>query len=43
MHTGGGHFALVDGSVKFVSDNVDYTIYRNMSTMMNGETPSSVD
>lgn len=37
QHTGGGHFALVDGSVRFVSDNIDLGLYRSLSTIDGGE------
>lgn len=37
QHTGGGHFCMADGSVKFVSDNIDLSLYRNLSTMAGGE------
>jgi len=40
MHTGGGNFGLGDGSVRFVSENVDAFIYRAMSTISGGETAS---
>jgi prepilin-type N-terminal cleavage/methylation domain-containing protein len=43
MHVGGAHFGMADGSVKFVSDNIDYNLYRNLSTIQGGETPSSPD
>jgi len=36
-HQGGGHFALCDGSVKFVSDNIDEATYRGMATISGGE------
>lgn len=29
-HTGGGHFVLGDGSVRFVSENIDLTLYQNL-------------
>jgi len=32
-HTGGGHFTLGDGSVKFVSENMDINLYRNLASI----------
>jgi prepilin-type processing-associated H-X9-DG protein len=43
MHTGGGHFLMCDGSVKFVSENIDYNMYRNMATVSGGEIASLAD
>ena len=36
-HTGGGQFALGDGSVRFVSENVDTATYRALATISSGE------
>ncbi|WP_339746885.1 DUF1559 domain-containing protein [uncultured Rubinisphaera sp.] len=36
-HKGGGQFALVDGSVKFVSENIDTAIYRGLGTISGSE------
>ena len=36
-HTGGGSFALADGSVKFISQNIDLGVYRNLATIQGGE------
>jgi prepilin-type processing-associated H-X9-DG protein len=36
-HTGGVQFALADGSVRFISENIDLTVYRGAATMANGE------
>jgi prepilin-type N-terminal cleavage/methylation domain-containing protein/prepilin-type processing-associated H-X9-DG protein len=30
MHTGGAHFLLVDGSVRFISETVDHTTYQRL-------------
>ncbi len=37
QHTGGAHFALVDGSVRFISENVDSLVLRSLSTRAGGE------
>jgi hypothetical protein len=37
MHPNGGQFALADGSTRFVTENIDLTIYRSLGTMQNGE------
>lgn len=36
-HTGGAQVLLGDGSVRFVSDNIDITTWRGVGTMNNGE------
>lgn len=36
-HTGGAQFVLSDGSVRFVSQNINMTIYRALATRGNGE------
>lgn len=39
-HVGGGHFALADGSVRFISQNIDLNVYRAVATISSGETTS---
>ncbi len=39
-HTGGGHFLRADGSVGFVSENIDFALYRALSTIQGGEIAS---
>jgi len=36
-HVGGGHFAMCDGSVRFISENMDLGAYRNMASIDGGE------
>jgi len=36
-HTGGAHFVLVDGSVRFISENVDYVTYCNLGDRQDGQ------
>ena len=36
-HSGGAHFAFVDGSVHFVSYSTDHTIFKALSTRASGE------
>lgn len=36
-HVGGGHFLMVDGSVRFVSENVSQSTYRNAATIQGAE------
>ncbi len=36
-HPGGAYFALVDGTVVFIQDDIDYDIYRFLSTRNGGE------
>lgn len=38
MHTGGGHFCMVDGSVRFVSENINYDTYRSLGGRGDGKT-----
>ncbi|MCA9035264.1 MAG: DUF1559 domain-containing protein [Planctomycetaceae bacterium] len=38
QHVGGGQFALCDGSVKFISENIDLNLYRSIATIAGGET-----
>jgi len=38
MHPGGGQFALADGSVRFIPQTINLTVYRSLGTMQNGET-----
>ena len=40
-HTGGGNFALADGSIRFLSDSIDVFTYRAMATVSSGEVASS--
>jgi prepilin-type processing-associated H-X9-DG protein len=37
-HPGGGHFAFADGSVAFLSENINLPIYRALSTIAGQET-----
>jgi prepilin-type N-terminal cleavage/methylation domain-containing protein/prepilin-type processing-associated H-X9-DG protein len=37
LHPGGANFALVDGSVRFVSETIEMTTYRALSTRQGGE------
>lgn len=36
-HVGGAHFLLVDGSTRFVSENIDYNTYQNIGTRNDGK------
>jgi prepilin-type N-terminal cleavage/methylation domain-containing protein/prepilin-type processing-associated H-X9-DG protein len=42
-HTGGLHVALCDGSVKFVSENIDVNVWRNIFTRAGRETANLQD
>ena len=35
-HEGGAQFCLADGAVRFLSENIDQTLYENLSTMQDG-------
>jgi prepilin-type N-terminal cleavage/methylation domain-containing protein len=37
MHPGGVQFVLVDGSVQFINESIDHTVYRGLSTRDGGE------
>jgi type II secretory pathway pseudopilin PulG len=37
QHVGGAHFLLVDGSVHFISENIDFNLYQHLSTRGAGE------
>lgn len=36
FHTGGCHFAMADGSVQFINENINIDTYRTLSTMADG-------
>ncbi|MCA9068546.1 MAG: DUF1559 domain-containing protein, partial [Planctomycetaceae bacterium] len=40
FHTGGASFVFCDGSVKFLSENIDIDTYRELSTIQGGEVAS---
>lgn len=40
LHPGGAQFALADGSVHFVQENIDHSVYRGMATRNLGEVVS---
>jgi prepilin-type processing-associated H-X9-DG protein len=42
-HVGGGQFVMCDGSVRFVSENIDTLAYRATATISSGEVVSSTD
>ncbi len=37
-HVGGGHFLLCDGSVRFISQNIDYLTYQKLGDRHDGQT-----
>jgi len=37
FHTGGIHVVLMDGSVRFISDNISGSIYNALQSRANGE------
>ncbi|MBN2293371.1 MAG: DUF1559 domain-containing protein [Pirellulales bacterium] len=37
-HSRGANFSMCDGSVNFISDNIDLKVYRNLATIDSGET-----
>ncbi len=38
-HIGGAHFALADGSVRFLSQSMDLAVYQGLATVRGGEVP----
>ncbi|HUQ73027.1 MAG TPA: DUF1559 domain-containing protein [Planctomycetaceae bacterium] len=36
-HTGGAHFVLGDGAVRFISTNIDLGVYRNLASRASGD------
>ncbi len=38
QHVGGAHFVLSDGSVRFISENVDYATYQKLGDRRDGQT-----
>ena len=38
FHNGGANFCLADGSVHMVQDNIDFTVFEDLSTINGGET-----
>ena len=36
-HTGGAHFTMADGSVRFISENIDLNLYRGLGSVKGGE------
>lgn len=40
MHPGGGHFAALDGKTTFLSENIDFALYRALGSISGGESVS---
>jgi len=40
QHVGGAHFLMTDGSVHFISENIDFPLYQKLSTRDAGEVAS---
>jgi len=38
LHTGGGQFTMGDASVRFISDSIDLTLYRQLACTLDGTT-----
>jgi prepilin-type processing-associated H-X9-DG protein len=38
-HPGGAHFAYADGSVHFLGEDLDLSVYRELATRQGEETP----
>jgi prepilin-type processing-associated H-X9-DG protein len=36
LHVGGAHFLLCDGSVRFISQNIDHTTYQMLGDRWDG-------
>ena len=36
LHVGGSHFLMGDGTVRFISQNVDFNTYRQLSRIADG-------
>jgi hypothetical protein len=36
LHTGGAHFVMGDGAVRFLSENIDANTYRNLGSINDG-------
>ena len=37
LHPGGAHFAMADGSVHFLPDDIDFTVFEDLATIAGGE------
>lgn len=42
LHIGGGHFAFLDGSARFISENADTNVYRAAGSVSGGEIPGEL-
>lgn len=43
LHVGGAQFAFGDGSVHFLSENMDLAMYRNLATIQGGEVTGPIE
>jgi prepilin-type processing-associated H-X9-DG protein len=41
VHSGGAHFCLGDGSVRFISQNINAKVYANLANRADGELPGA--